>query len=199
MQMQKEIPPFVTFERKAKQNMEKSIAAGMPQYDNVIYIKVIPSGGGGRDVFEDEAENYLAKKKRECAQNAYNPEWLAGFVQKYEAYKQGIELPPDGTALEMLPFLSPAEIAQLKAMNIHTLEMACEMNETAIGMFGMGGRTLRDKFHAYRDSAKDVGKIVERISAIEADVRDKDDIIKRQAEQIKELESLVPKRPAKAA
>ena len=74
------------------------------------------------------------------------------FPREYEAFRKGIEVSPDGTPVEEWPILNRAQVMELKAMQIHTIEDVAGLSDLATqrerGLIG-----LRNKARAFLDDA----------------------------------------------
>ena len=136
--------PHVRFETRVEEDRAESVAQERKVYKDVDWIIVTPHGS--RDSTENHAESWIANKMSQAQQGNYDMEWVQKFRKMYEMFKEGKELPVDGTPLVMLAHLfSPAEIANCKNVNILSLETLAQANEETIGRLGMGGRELKHR------------------------------------------------------
>ena len=143
-------PPFVEFKQVAREDRNASVEAGRRVTKNINMAFVMQPGS--RDCLEIVAEDWLSqirKKSAVRAPDAYPESWVEQFDQKFDLWKKGIEAPVNGTAIGEAPFLSPAEVENLKALKIFTIEDLAAATEEALGRFGMGARSIRDKARNY--------------------------------------------------
>ena len=147
--------PILRFFIEAVENKFKSAEAGRPIYDNVEMISII--NPGSKDEF--------IKKVDAAAKSRFGPQ--------YEHWRRTQEQPAEGTPLEMVPFLNPAQVKELKALNVPTLEHLANLHDGAIQKIGMGGLELVRKAKAYMKAAGDnsvVTKLVAENQALKGEI-----------------------------
>lgn len=127
---------FVQFFVQAVQNNFKSEQASRPIFDEVEMVRIMTPGA--RDVFVSKA----------------SVQYQMRFPKQYAAFKAGKELPLEGTPLEEVPFLSVSQVAELKAINVRTLEQLANMPDNLAQQI-MGNFGLRQKAQNYIAIAKD--------------------------------------------
>lgn len=76
----------------------------------------------------------------------------------YRKWKTTQEQPVSGTPLDTVPFLNKAQVAELRAINVATLEQLAELPDTAKQRM-MGSVALQKKAKAYMESAKDTALV----------------------------------------
>lgn len=136
--------PHVRFETRSAEDRAASVEAGRKVYKDIDWVIVTPAGG--KDVREDHAESWLSKIEGQAQTGMYDYEWARDFKKMYEMFKEGKELPENGTPLRMCTTLfTPAEIANCLAVNVRTLEDLAGANEEALGRIGMGARALKTR------------------------------------------------------
>lgn len=146
MQIQQARPPFVEFKKISKHDVAKSLEAGRRVVKDIDMAYIMQPGS--RDQVEISAEQWLASIKRkmlEATADAYPQEWVDGYHKKYQLWKDGHDAPLNGTSIKEFPLLSPAEVENLIAVNILTIEDLAGATEEGLGRIGMGARTLREK------------------------------------------------------
>jgi hypothetical protein len=75
------------------------------------------------------------------------------FPRHWEAYERTKVNLVDGTPLDELTSIESAKRADLKAINIHTVEALATLSDTNMKKLGMDGRVLRETAQAYLDKA----------------------------------------------
>lgn len=106
---------------------------------------------------------------------------------QYDAFLKSKTPAHDGTPIEEWPILKRPQIAEMKALEIHTIEQVANLSDTAIARIGMGGRYLVQKAQAFLDDAF-AGALAEQLSR---DNEMKDSEISTLRNQVEELSRLV--------
>ena len=182
-------PPFVTFEQRAVEDRNATIAAGglvMRDVDYVIVRQV-----GCKDTVEKEAEGWLVDIEKAAMQGTYPGEWVRHFREKYQAFKAGQAEPELGLSVRQWPSLSKAQAENCMAAGVRTVEDVANMNEPTMQRVGMGARELKAK--AYLES-RDANKAAEQITALQAQLNDRDTRIETLETRLAALEAGSKKR-----
>jgi len=108
------------------------------------------------------------------------------WPREYEAFKQGLEPDLNGTPLEEWAILNKAQVLELKAMNIRTIEDVAGLPDTAIQRIGRGGYALRERAQAYVDDAKE-GELLTKANARADLLEEKVAVLSRQVEEMGEM------------
>lgn len=136
--------PHIRFETRTEEDRAASIDAGHKVYRDVDWVIVTPQGS--RDFVENHAEQWLKNIQGRAEVGQYDQEWVTTFRKMYAMYKEGKEMPVEGTPLRMLAHLfSPAEIANCANVHIQTLEQLASANEESIARLGMGAREWKHR------------------------------------------------------
>lgn len=159
---------FVQFYKRAVMNQFKSAQEGRPIFDEVDYVRVIVPGS--KDVLDVEAEVLYQRR----------------FPRQWERYVKNQEQTLSGTPLEVWPQMTVGIVAELKAMNIHTVEQLATMADATASKF-QGGQMFKQRAQAFLEAA--AGDAANSKLAAELEARDNQiDILKQ---QMKELQKLV--------
>jgi hypothetical protein len=142
--LQKAGRPHVRFEKRAEEDRAASVEQGKKVYRDRDWVIITPPGG--KDVVENHAEQWLTNIRDRAQVGQYDPEWVSTFEKMYAMWKDGQEMPEDGTPLKMCTTIfSPAEIQNCLNANIRTLEQLASVNEEGMGRIGMGARALKTR------------------------------------------------------
>lgn len=76
------------------------------------------------------------------------------WPEQYEAFKRGEEMAHEGTPLEQWPILNRAQVLELKALGIFTVEQCADLSDTAMQRIPIAGQRIRDRARAYIDEAE---------------------------------------------
>lgn len=106
-------------------------------YENVEYVTILTSG---------DPKAAPRHKVTDAIREKYKP-W-------YEHWRAGLETSPTGTPLEMWPILKPAQVHELKAINIFTVEQLAEIADNNLHRIPMG-RTLKNQAAAWLQTKKE--------------------------------------------
>lgn len=180
-----ERPPYVMFERVAIEDREASVEAGHYVAMNVDMAFITPAGS--KDRIERRVSDWFAYLAQEVDNNRFPRAWLQEFKAAYEAWKEGKEIPVNGTPIVAWPVASPAQVKMLTEMHILTVEDLAAANEEAVGRLGMGGRALKDRAVLWLSSSEDKGKLVEELNALRLEKKESDVQLKKLEETVKSL------------
>jgi hypothetical protein len=76
------------------------------------------------------------------------------WPDQYKAFKSGQDVVLTGTPLEEWPILNKAMIAELKHLQIRTVEELAGLSDVAVQHIGMGGQVLRERARGWLDEAQ---------------------------------------------
>lgn len=147
---------FPRFYRDKAENGFKSAQAGHAVYDDVEMVEIIIPG-----------------QNQSIATERVKAEHKARWPTQYAAWKAGLEVAQEGSPLEFWPPLTPAQVANMKALNVHTVEQLAAVDDTALTRMGMGARDLREKAKAWLENAKggeSVSKLMAENAALKAQI-----------------------------
>jgi hypothetical protein len=136
-------PPYITFERRAVEKRKLIEEGGESFYVDVDFALVTPHGS--KDVLEKIVDEWFPRLTEECRQGRFSPTWLNAYKEAYSAWKNDQEPPLNGTSIKMWPAASPAEIKQLVAVRVLTIEDLATANEELLARIGMGSRSLKQR------------------------------------------------------
>jgi len=129
---------FVRFYSDAILNQQKSDIEGRPIYDQAEMCEILFAG-----------DNTKTKVGRATDGN---PPYYLRFPTQYAAFKQQLEIVQDGTPIEHWPPITKAQALELKAMNIHTVEMLASIAD--VNLKWMGARQLRENAKVWLSEAE---------------------------------------------
>jgi hypothetical protein len=166
MRETKDRPAHVKFERMAVENKAASMAAGQYIAMDVDYVTVTVVGGGGNGV-KWKIPQWKDHLKREVQNGRIPQQWLDDYMAMYERWKNGQELPLNGTPIRGWMLISPAQQETLIHRGILTLEDLASLNAEGIQRIGMGGSDLKNKAILALQASKDTGPLVMKVADLE--------------------------------
>lgn len=182
-------PPYATFETRAEEDRDASIAAGHYVARDVDYAIITPMGS--KDKIERPVAEWFAKLKQDVAEQRFPREWFKAYESIYADWKADRATPVSGTAVENWPAASPAQVKTMLGVGVRTVEDLAGANEETLGRLGMGGRALKQRAVEWLASANSSGKQAEEMAALRAA---NEDLSQRNAAletQLKELAAKV--------
>lgn len=147
------MPNIVRFYAKPKLNKVKSAEVGRPIYDEVETVEVIVAGDKHfRPHFPAHEPTVTFDT---TTQQEDRRTWAERYPEEYKAYKLQGHQSITGTPLEAWPILGRAQVAELKALDIFTVEQIADMNDRNRHVLGASARQLIAKAQAYIAQARD--------------------------------------------
>lgn len=165
----KDRPAYVRFERRPMKDNEATEREGRHVDKDVDFVLV--TAPYSRDVFEQEAKDWFAQRKRDVQNGRLPAEWYDRWVDGYERWKRNEEIPLHGTPIKGWPVISPAQMKNLIAINILTVEDLAAVNDEGKRRIGMGAQDLCDKAKAWLSQAKDKGPLTIENANLKAENR----------------------------
>ena len=166
---------FVVFHRGYEVNEAKSVEAGRPVHDDIDLCTIrVP---GQRDSVVHKVDHSLKQR----------------FPRQWAAYQANADQAGSGTILSELPWLTPAQVADLRAVNVRTVEQLADMPDSNAHVM-MGFHGLKQRAQAYLDAAKGAAPMLK----LQAELESRDAQIAQLQATVAELAQKVNK-PAKAS
>lgn len=132
----------------------------------------VASATQGRPIFRqvERVETIMPGNPHTRPVNNVTDEHRGRWPKEYAAFREGIDISPDGTPIEEWPILNRAQVAELKYLGIKTVEHIANLSDHDLQRIGMGGRVLKDKALAFLDDAASVA-LSEKLSKENDDLR----------------------------
>jgi hypothetical protein len=163
----------ITFYIDPIENPAKSRAEGRPIYEEREMVEIKFVG--------DTKRILVALAHEKCTRDPATGKWASYaeiYHRHYDAFRTGEKAKGEGTPIEELTFINAARRAELKALNIHTVEALSLLEGSNLANLGMFGRELKEKAKTYIDKATDSAladmlieenaKLLKRLEALEA-------------------------------
>ena len=160
-----ERPPYVRFERQVVEDKTASLAQGHYVGKDVDFVMVTPSGS--KDEMVSKVDRWFENTERNVRDGRMNPKWLEVWKDGYSKWKNGQEMPLNGTAIRGWGLISPALQETLIRMHCMTIEDLAALNDEGMRRVGMGAMELKNKAKNWLQAMKDHGPIASQITALE--------------------------------
>lgn len=180
-------PPLVQFEeREMGINVDATKEAGRP-IPRVVILACI-TAHGGKNTHEAIAEEWL-QGLRQKGQNGdeYSQDCYDKFSKQFAAWKEGHELPRDGTPIKTWAMATRDAITRLLAGGITTVEDLAAIPDSGLNIIGMDGRYLRDMARGWITEAKDKGANAKALADANVEIATLKETVATQNERINRL------------
>lgn len=161
----KERPSYVQFETRTSEDKQASAAAG--RYVAREFDVAIVTPPYSKDCVEFKIEQWLSNIDRNLRDGRIPKEWAGHWRESYKRWKDGQELPLNGTPIKGWGVISAAQQASLIHLNCKTVEDLAAVTEEGMRRIGMGALDLRTKAQAWLKSMADHGGSTIKIAALE--------------------------------
>lgn len=167
---------FVEFYSRAIQLQHESEKEGRPVFKRVPYTKITFPG--------NRLKNY--DKPTIMASENGRPSDLERFPKQWELFQKGMKQVVEGMPLEHWAPLNIADVAELKGLNIHTVEQLANLSDHSLTW--LGARKFRDLAISWVKQAKD-GAEVSRLNAENKQLRQDVEMMKTQIAELAKASS----------
>jgi len=161
------------FESEPEEDKAESKKHGRPIFKTKEMVRIRFVGDNKR--IHVAPANEVAKRIRDDAGNYVGLSYKERWPKHYEAFKAKQAPIVDGTPLTEMASLTSAKIAELRALNIHTLEALASLDTTGQKRLGMGALTLKQQAQAHLDKMEGESvemRLVEQNAALQAQIDD---------------------------
>lgn len=178
--------PYVEFHRVPVENKAESIKQGKYICKDVDYAHV--TAPYSRDVYKQKVTAWFDEIKQQAQQGRFPPDLIEKFTKQYNLWKEGQEMPIEGTPVRGWGVISPAQQETLIKMHVLTVEDVATMNDEGIKRMGMGGVEVKNKAKAWLAQLADKGPLTMHVAKVERE----NEILKSSVEALqKQVATLV--------
>jgi len=132
-----------TFKNFAVKNEAKTVLAGRPIFDDMEIVEIRFPGSRAMHAFPATSFSHWAVDPETGGQVKVS--YAERFERQYRQFKMHDQQTKSGTPLDHIPFLTEARRAELRALNIYTLEALANVDGQELKNLGQGGRDLKNK------------------------------------------------------
>lgn len=185
----KDRPAYVRFERVAVEDKAASLKAGHYVAKDVDFALITPPYS--KDVFKIKVSQWKENMKLDVHNERLPVQWMEKYLEDYERWLTGQEIPLNGSPIKGWGVISPAQQKNLIEMNILTVEDLAGINDEGIRRIGMGGLDLKHKAKAWLSQLQDKGPLTQEIASVKAENQLLKTTVAALEERVKELAALV--------
>ena len=161
----KERPAQIEFSRRAEEDIAASRKEGRYVTRDVDYVTVFIPYSRDTNVFT--VEQWLANLQQYTREGRIPQDWLPNYTRLYDAWKNGQELPPNGTPVKGWGVISPAQQENLIHYRITTVEDVAGMGEDIMRKIGMGAMEIKNKAKTWLAQLNERGPMTMQISELQ--------------------------------
>jgi len=154
------------FRHHAIKNEAKSASEGRPIYDDMEICEIRFPGSRSVSVFPATAFSHWRNDPQTGEQTAVT--YAERFRRQYQQFKGEQQQTKAGTPLAVAPFLTEARRAELRALNIYTVEQLAAIDGQELKNLGQNGRTLKNMAQEYIVEAKAAAPSAMKAAEVEA-------------------------------
>ena len=173
----------VIFKNHAILNPAKTALAGRPIHDDIEVAEVrFP---GMRDTRVLPAVAHAEWITDPETGGLVSITYAERYARQYRQFKEGQTQTKSGTPLAYAPFLTEARRAELRALNILTVEMLAELDGQPLKNLGLGGREMKNKAEQYIAESQQKVPDIQLAAEVEA-LRLKNDVLETDLKMLRE-------------
>lgn len=140
--------PFVSFYTETIPDKKKEKETGKACYKDQDFALITPPGGKMNN--KEEIETFFSKMEHDMKAGRVHPDWMRAWKANYKLYREGQEIPPDGTPIKGWKLLPGSVQEELLRLNIRTVEELATLNDEGIKNVGMGAREWQRRAKAWQ-------------------------------------------------
>lgn len=144
--------PIVTFSVEAVKNNAASEKEGRPIFVNREMVTIVFPADRQRTVVRPAHAQWTKIGGKVVT-------YAERFPEQYARFRAGQAQVVEGTPLSEAPFLTEAQRATLRALNVYTIEQLASLQGQPLKNLGPGGLDLQQKAEAYINSAKGMANV----------------------------------------
>lgn len=141
----------VVFKTVAMENSSKTLQEGRPIFDDVEICEV--RSPGSKEVKHFPATAMSTGWHTDEYGKQYQLSYAERFRHQFMQFKRDAVQTKSGTPLDHLPFLTEGKRAELRALNVYTLETLAGIEGNELKNLGINGRELKNQAQAYMEDA----------------------------------------------
>ncbi len=157
-----------------------------PRFHIEAIIDEVASESAGHPVYREQERVQYMMVGPNSPVFVVTDEHRQRWPKQYEAFRNGVEISPDGTPLEQWAYLRKAHVLTLKQHGIHTVEQCAGLSDTQCQTVGMGAQAIRANARAYLDDSAATAIVSESLARAER-AESKTASLERQVEELRAI------------
>ena len=133
-------------------NVAQTMKMGRPIFDDVEVCEIRFAGSRAISVFPAVAVSHWDTDP--TTGESIPITYAERFARQYQQYKARAAQTKAGTPIAYLPTITEARRAELRALNIYTVEALADIDGQPLKNLGPGGRDMKNKAIAYMEDAR---------------------------------------------
>ena len=142
----------VIFKNAAIPNDAKTAAEGRPVFDDMEVCEIRAPGSRNTTVQPATAVSHWITDPITGGQTKLT--YAERFRRQYRQFKEAQHQTIAGTPLDYAPFLTEARRAELRALNVYTIDQLAGIDGQELKNLGVGGRDMKNRAIEYLEEAK---------------------------------------------
>ena len=142
----------VTFKYLPMENAAESLKEGRPIFEDVEQCEIRAPGMRDVKIFPAHFFSHWITDPFTGGQRQVT--YAERFVHQYRQFQAHAAQTKTGTPLDYAKFLTDARRAELRAMNVYTVEALAAVEGAELKNLGMGGRDMKNQAIAYLEETK---------------------------------------------
>jgi len=136
-----------TFKHHAIHNEARSLIEGRPIYEDVEVCEI--RSAGSKDIKIFRSTDFCRWVDDPFTGSQRKESYAERFRHQYQQFKREATQTKVGMPLDVAPFLSDARKAELRALNVYTVEQLAAIDGAELKNLGPGGREMKNKAEEY--------------------------------------------------
>lgn len=143
----------VLFKHHPVKNDGRTLDEGRPIFDDMEVCEIRMPGSRAVSVFPATAVSHLSGDALYGTEEV-KVTYAERFARQYRQFKEQQAMTISGTPLAHAPFLTEARRAELRALNVYTVEQLAAIDGNELKNLGTGGRELKNGALNYIETSK---------------------------------------------
>jgi hypothetical protein len=178
--------PYVSFERgEPREDKAASRKEGRPVYVDTYYACI--TSPGSKDRLKEEIPDWWEKLDTQAKTGRVDPDWVERWKKAFARFREGLEIPEDGTPILGWNLLPPSMQKVCLDCNIRTVEALANMTDEARQRIGMGAREMERRAQAWLAQNQDKGPLTIKMADIERENAELKGIVASLEQKVKAL------------